>query len=382
MTNRLFLMVIDSFGIGGATDAGLYGDEGSNTYGAVANSLEFSMPNLKKLGLMNINGLSGGVENPLGAYARLTEKSTGKDTTIGHWEMAGIVSTIPFNTYPNGFPTQIVSEFERLIGTKTLCNKPYSGTEVIKDYGKKHLETGYPIIYTSQDSVFQIATHDSIVPLETLYSYCETARKLLVGKYSVGRVIARPFTGEYPYIRTGYRKDYSVKPPKKTMLNDFKDSGLSVISVGKINDIFCGEGITESYKTKSNQEGYKTVLELADKDFNGLCFINFVDFDAVYGHRNDIDGYAKELSNFDKFSGEFLLKMRDGDALIITADHGCDPSTPSTDHSRENAPFIMYGKGIKAKDLGVVTGFDAVAETSLALFGIAKGEYGKNLFKE
>ena len=309
MAKRLFLIVLDSLGIGGAKDASDYGDEGSNTLRALQNSSNLYIPNLKSLGLLNIKGNEGGVSNPLGAYARLLEKSKGKDTTIGHWEMAGIVSTVPFNTYSNGFPKEVIDEFERQIGTKILCNKPYSGTEVIKDYGKQHLETGYPIVYTSQDSVFQIATHDSIISVEKLYSYCEIARKILVGKYSVGRVIARPFTGEYPYIRTGYRKDYSVKPPKKTMLNDFVNAGLSVISVGKINDIFSGEGITESYKTKSNKEGYEKVIELQNKQFNGLCYVNLVDFDAVYGHRNDVEGYAKELSNFDAFLGEFLPKM-------------------------------------------------------------------------
>ncbi len=382
MAKRLFLIVLDSLGIGGAKDASDYGDEGSNTLRALQNSSNLYIPNLKSLGLLNISGNKGGVSNPLGAYARLLEKSKGKDTTIGHWEMAGIVSTVPFNTYSNGFPKEVIDEFERQIGTKILCNKPYSGTEVIKDYGKQHLETGYPIVYTSQDSVFQIATHDSIISVEKLYSYCEIARKILVGKYSVGRVIARPFTGEYPYIRTGYRKDYSVKPPKKTMLNDFVNAGLSVISVGKINDIFSGEGITESYKTKSNKEGYEKVIELQNKQFNGLCYVNLVDFDAVYGHRNDVEGYAKELSNFDAFLGEFLPKMHKDDVLILTADHGCDPSTPSTDHSRENVPFIMYGKHIKPRDLGVVNGFDAVAETSLALFNLNANEYGENLLKE
>ncbi|MBR6737880.1 MAG: phosphopentomutase [Clostridia bacterium] len=382
MINRLFLMVVDSFGIGGAVDAKDFGDEGSNTLLSIQNQTTFKVPNLKRLGLMNINGVSGGVEKPLGAYARLAEKSLGKDTIVGHWELAGIVSTTPFKTYENGFPQEVISEFEKLIGTKTLCNKPYSGTEVIKDYGKLHIETGYPIIYTSQDSVFQIATHDSVVSVEKLYSYCEVARKLLVGKNSVARVIARPFTGDYPYVRTGYRKDYAVKPPKKTMLNDFLSNGYSVISVGKINDIFCGEGISESYKTKNNQEGYEIVKKLTDKAFKGLCFINFVDFDSVYGHRNDAKGYAKELSRFDRFLGDFILKMQDSDALIITADHGCDPLTPSTDHSRENVPFILYYNGIEPKNLGTVTGFDSVSETALALFNINKGEYGKNLLKD
>ncbi|MBO7215314.1 MAG: phosphopentomutase, partial [Clostridia bacterium] len=262
MTKRIFLMVVDSFGIGGATDADKFGDLGSNTLSAIEKSKYFKADNLVKLGLKNIDGRSGGVDNPLSSYARLKELSNGKDTTLGHWEIAGIVSTQPLPTYPNGFPIELISEFERLIGTKTICNKPYSGTEVIKDYGAEHLRTGYPIVYTSQDSVFQIACHDKVTPIETLYNYCEIARKLLTGKHSVGRVIARPFTGDFPFVRTAYRKDYSLLPPAKTMLDTIKEKGLSVISVGKIYDIFCGQGITESYKTRSNADGYSVCKEL------------------------------------------------------------------------------------------------------------------------
>lgn len=382
MIKRLFLMVVDSLGIGGASDAELFNDKGSNTLGAIRKSPNLKIENLKKLGLYNIDGVGGGVSNPLATFARLKEKSNGKDTTLGHWEMAGIISLSPMPTYPNGFPSEIISEFEKLIGKKTLCNKPYSGTEVIKDYGKEHIKTGYPIVYTSADSVFQIATHESVVPLETLYNYCEIARKLLKGKHAVGRVIARPFSGEYPYIRTAYRKDYSLLPPSKTMLNDFIDNGKEVIAVGKISDIFAGQGISESIKTKSNADGYEKTLELLNKDFNGLCYINYVDFDAVYGHRNDVLGYAEELSRFDSFLGEFLSKMDATDWLIITADHGCDPSTPSTDHSREDVPFIIYNKDIKSKNLGTVLGFDAVAETALSLFNLQKGEYGEDFTKK
>lgn len=371
-------MVIDSLGIGGADDADKFLDFGSNTLGAIRKSEYFNAPNLEKLGLFNIDGVGGGIDNPTAVFARLKEKSNGKDTTLGHWEIAGIVSNNPLPTYPNGFPKEIISEFEKRIGVKTLCNKPYSGTEVIKDYGKEHIKTGYPIVYTSQDSVFQIATHDKVIPVETLYRYSEIARELLK---DVGRVIARPFTGEYPYIRTGYRKDYSLLPPTKTMLDDVKDSGYKVISVGKIYDIFSGQGISKSYKTKSNAEGYRKSLQLLDEDFSGLCFINYVDFDSHYGHRNDIDGYAKEISNFDNFLGKFINGLSDSDLLIITADHGCDPSTPSTDHSREDVPLIIYNNNIKSKNLGTVRGFDCIATTVLSALNLNK-VYGEDLFDE
>ena len=381
MFKRVYLMVVDSLGIGGANDAERFGDSGSNTLGALRKSEFLSIPNLVKLGLYNIDGVLGGVETPIASYARLKEKSNGKDTTIGHWEIAGIVSNEPLPTYPNGFPREIIDEFEKQIGVKTLCNKPYSGTEVIKDYGAEHIKTGYPIVYTSQDSVFQIACHDSVTSVETLYKYSEIARKLLVGKHAVGRVIARPFTGEYPFIRTGYRKDYSLLPPKKTMLSDILDSGLKVISLGKISDIFSGAGISKGYKTKSNAEGYRKSMQLLDEDFSGLCFINYVDFDSVYGHRNDTDGYAKELTVFDEFLGKFISAMDSDDLLLITADHGCDPSTPSTDHSREDVPLIIYNKNLKPKNLGTVIGFDAIASTVLSALNVNK-TYGDDLLKK
>ena len=370
MTNRIYLMVVDSLGIGGADDSEKFGDYGSNTLNAIRNSEYFSVPTLKSLGLFNIDGVGGGIDSPTASYLRLKEKSNGKDTTLGHWEIAGVISNEPLPTYPNGFPSEIIDEFERLIGTKTLCNKPYSGTEVIKDYGEEHIKTGYPIVYTSQDSVFQIACHDEVVPIEKLYNYCEIARKLLTGKHAVGRVIARPFTSTYPFVRTGYRKDYSLLPPEKTMLDKVKESGLKVISVGKIYDIFAGQGITKSYKTKSNAEGYRKTLQLLDEDFKGLCFINFVDFDSVYGHRNDIDGYAKELSNFDTFLSKFVHGMNDSDLLIITADHGCDPSTPSTDHSREDVPCLIFKNGIKGENLGTIKGFDYISKRILSEFNL------------
>lgn len=376
MTNkftRVFLMVVDSFGIGGADDAEKFGDKGSNTLNSIKNQNNFIVDNLKELGLFNIDGVLGGIDNPVGSFARLKEKSAGKDTTIGHWEIAGVVSNKPLPTYSEGFPSEVISEFERLIGRKTLCNKPYSGTEVIKDYGAEHIKTGYPIVYTSADSVFQIATHDSVVSIEELYNYSKIARKLLTGEHAVGRVIARPFTGEYPFIRTADRKDFSVAPPKKTMLDIVKDNGFDVISVGKISDIFAGQGITESIKTKSNDDGYEKVKKLQDKDFNGLCFINFVDFDSVYGHRNDVVGYAGAISKFDIFLGEFLSKMRSDDLLIITADHGCDPETESTDHSREDVPLLVYYNGITSKNLGTIKGFDAVSKIVLQSLNCDKG---------
>ena len=361
-------MVVDSLGIGGADDAERFGDLGSNTLNAIRTNSNFHAENLKKLGLFNIDGVGGGVETPLATYLRLKEKSNGKDTTLGHWEIAGVISNEPLPTYPNGFPSEIIAEFEKRIGVKTLCNKPYSGTEVIKDYGEKHLKTGYPIVYTSQDSVFQIACHDKVTSVEKLYNYCRIARELLVGKHAVGRVIARPFTGEYPYVRTGYRKDFSLFPPTKTMLDKLSGSGLSVISVGKIYDIFAGQGITKSYKTKSNAEGYRKTMQLLDEDFKGLCFINFVDFDSVYGHRNDVSGYALEVSKFDEFLGRFINGLSKTDLLIITADHGCDPSTPSTDHSREDVPCLIYEKGRKGENLGTVKGFDFISKLILNRF--------------
>ena len=370
MTKRIFLTVVDSFGIGGADDAERFGDLGSNTLQAIEKSEYFKCDNHKKLGLKNIDGLSGGISHPIASYARLKELSNGKDTTLGHWEIAGVISSDPLPTYPNGFPSEIITEFERRIGTKTLCNKAYSGTEVIKDYGAEHIKTGYPIVYTSQDSVFQIACHDGVVSVETLYNYCKIARELLVGKYSVGRVIARPFTADYPYVRTGYRKDFSLLPPQKTMLDKLSESGYDVISVGKIYDIFAGQGITKSYKTKSNAEGYRKAMQLLDEDFKGLCFINFVDFDSVYGHRNDVSGYAREIARFDEFLGKFVNGLNDDDMLIVTADHGCDPSTPSTDHSREDVPCLIYQNGRDIKNLGTIYGFNYISTVILKEFNL------------
>ena len=364
MAKRVFLIVLDSCGIGEAPDAESFGDKGANTLKSISQSKNFNIDNLKELGFTEIDGLSylgkGGLK---GEVARLREKSKGKDTTIGHWEIAGVVSEKPLPTFPDGFPKELLDEFSRLTGRGVLCNKPYSGTEVIKDYGEDHLKTGALIVYTSADSVFQIAAHETIVPPEALYEYCRIARELLVGDLGVGRVIARPFESEYPFKRTSRRHDFSLEPPKNTVLDELKDKGFDVIGVGKINDIFAGKGLTEYTYTKNNDDGMAKTLEYQKKAFNGLCFVNLVDFDMVYGHRNDVDGYAKALNDFDKWLPEFIANMKSDDTLIITADHGCDPGDESTDHTREYVPFIMYGENIKPKNNGTVDGFTFVADT-------------------
>ena len=346
MPKRVFLIVLDSLGIGEMPDAYKWNDEGSNTLAAIRNNANFNCPTLEKLGLFNIDGVGGGVENPIGSFARMTEVSNGKDTTVGHWEIAGLVSNSPFPTYPDGFPQEVIEEFEKLTGRKVLCNRTYSGTEVIKDYGEEHVKTGSLIVYTSADSVFQIAAHEDIVPIEELYSICKTARKILKGKHSVGRVIARPFAGEYPFARTQNRHDFSLAPKNDTLLDLLKENGYKVISVGKISDIFAGKGISESFYTKNNLDGMITTQKIAKSGFEGLCFVNLVDFDSTYGHRNDVDGYAKALTEFDKELEKLLPLLCDEDIVIVTADHGCDPSTPSTDHSREYTPMIIFGNKI------------------------------------
>ena len=372
---RVFLIVLDSMGIGELPDANLWHDEGSNTLKTIRNDAHFNCPELEKLGLFNIEGVGGGVEKPLACFARMAEQSMGKDTTIGHWEIAGLVSKQPLPTYPNGFPKEIIDEFERQTGRKTLCNKPYSGTEVIKVYGEEHIKTGALIVYTSADSVFQIAAHEDVVPVETLYEYCRIARKILCGKNGVGRVIARPFTGAYPFTRTSNRHDFSLDPPAVTMCDVIKDAGLDCISVGKIYDIFAGRGLTESNHMNGNDDGMRITLEKQKQDFKGLCFTNLVDFDMLYGHRNDIVGYASAMTAFDKHLKEFLANMREGDLLIITADHGCDPGTPSTDHSREYTPMLAYGSDIKqGVDLKTRSSFADISATVLEYLGLNQGE--------
>lgn len=381
---RVFLIVLDSVGAGEMPDAADYGDAGSNTIRSISRSDKFSAVNMKKLGYGNIDGLDflGTTENQLGAVARLAERSRGKDTTIGHWEISGIISESPLPTYPHGFPQEALDEFSKQTGRDVLCNLPYSGTEVIRDYGREHMETGKLIVYTSADSVFQIAAHEDVVDVQTLYEYCRIARKILVGKNAVGRVIARPFKGSYPdFVRTANRHDFSLEPPKTTILDELKANGLDVIAVGKINDIFAGRGITEFIYTHSNTEGMKVTDGIAEKAFNGLCFVNLVDFDMLYGHRNNVEGYAAAFAEFDSWLGGFLLKLGDDDLLMITADHGCDPATESTDHSREYTPLVMYSKNIKPVNLGTRSSFSDIAATLAEIFGIKTVTPGESFAK-
>lgn len=383
MAKRVFLIVLDSVGIGELPDAADYGDTGSNTVKAAASSGALDMPNMKKLGFFNIDGINdmyGDIpEAPECAVARLAERSKGKDTTIGHWEIAGLVSEKPLPTFPDGFPESFLEEFSKRTGRKCLCNKPYSGTDVIRDYGKEHVETGALIVYTSADSVFQIAAHEDVVPVKQLYEYCEIARELLVGDIGVGRVIARPFNGEWPYSRTANRHDFSLVPPKTTMLNRLSGEGFDVLAVGKIFDIFAGSGVTDSVRTGNNQEGIERTLEYMQRDFNGLCFTNLVDFDMVYGHRNNAKGYAEALTYFDSRLPELLAGLREDDILMITADHGCDPVTESTDHSREYTPLVIYGKSLKKGiNLGTRSSFADIGATVLDYFGINSGIAGES----
>lgn len=365
---RIFLIVLDSCGIGEAPDAESFGDKGCSTIRTISKSDKFNTKNLTSLGYTHIDGLSFLGEGTLKSkVARLQEISMGKDTTIGHWEIAGVISEKPLPTFPDGFPEDLINEFEKRTGRKVICNKTYSGTEVIKDYGNEHLRTGALIVYTSADSVFQIAAHESIISPEELYEYCKIAREMLQGDWGIGRVIARPFEGEYPFKRTANRHDFSLEPPKETLLDRLKAQGYDVIGIGKINDIFAGKGITEYTYTKNNADGMAKTSAYQNKDFNGLCFVNLVDFDMVYGHRNDIDGYAKAFSEFDNWLGTFIDNMKPDDALIITADHGCDPGFKGTDHTREYVPFILYGEKISPENLGTIKGFDYITQSVLNL---------------
>lgn len=362
---RVFVIVLDSFGIGFEPDADKFGDVGANTLGSCFKTGRLNVPNMAAAGLFNIDGINFGTPaaKPTGKYARLREKSMGKDTTIGHWELAGVISPNPLPTYPNGFPDEILEKFISATGRGILCNKPYSGTQVIKDYGMEHIKTGKLIVYTSADSVFQIAAHEDIVPLKRLYEYCEEARKILVGRHGVGRVIARPFTGEYPdFSRTPNRHDFSLLPPAETMLDRIKARALDVIAIGKINDIFAGKGITEFVRTKNNADGMEKTLAYADKDFSGLCFVNLVDFDMLYGHRRNAEGYTNALNEFDAELGRLMSRLNRDDAVIITADHGCDPCFKGTDHTREYVPMLLMGKEISPENLGTKESYSFVAE--------------------
>lgn len=366
MAKRVFLIVLDSAGIGYEPDADKFGDVGADTFGTCYRSGDLNVPHFLKMGLFNIDGTSfrNPISAPIGAYGRFRERSNGKDTTVGHWEIAGMVSEAPLPTFPEGFPEEVIREFENLTGRKALCNLPYSGTEVIKDYGKEACETGALIVYTSADSVFQIAAHEDVVPIGELYDICRKARAMLVGKYGVGRVIARPFTGEWPYERTVRRHDFSLEPPKETVLDALKAAGYDVLGVGKINDIFAGKGVTESWPNEGNVKNMERTISLADRDFNGLCFVNLVDTDALYGHRRDIYGYTQALNKADEQIGELMCKLRPEDILIVTADHGCDPGFKGTDHTREYIPVLIFGETVrKNTNLGTRPCFSDLAAT-------------------
>ena len=372
---RVFLIVLDSFGIGAMPDSESFGDVGVNTLAACATSGKLNIPNMIGAGLGNIEGVTclPEAQLPAGAFARLQEASMGKDTTIGHWEIAGLISPDPLPTYPEGFPEEVLEPFRAATGRGVLANAPWSGTAVIDAFGDEHVKTGDLIVYTSADSVFQIAAHEEVVPLEQLYEYCRIARKQLQGRHGVGRVIARPFVGTSgAYKRTSNRHDYSLEPPKPTMLDAIKAAGLQSIAVGKIYDIFAGIGTTEHVYNKSNANGMEHALRYAEQDFNGLCFVNLVDFDMLYGHRRDIDGYAGALSEFDAWLPRLMEKMGEEDVVMITADHGCDPAyTATTDHTREYVPLLILGKQVKSVDLGTRKTFADIAATVTDLLGVA-----------
>ena len=370
---RVFLIVLDSFGIGQMPDSPSFGDVGVNTLASCATSDKLHIPNMIAAGLGNIQGVSCLPKaNPIGAYARMAERSMGKDTTIGHWEIAGLISPEPLPTYPEGFPEEVLAPFRAATGRGVLANAPWSGTAVIEEFGDEHVRTGDLIVYTSADSVFQIAAHEDVVPLEQLYEYCHIARQQLQGKHGVGRVIARPFVGTSgAYKRTSNRHDYSLEPSAPTMLDAIKAAGQSCIGVGKIHDIFAGIGTTEHAYNKSNADGMEHTLHYADQDFRGLCFVNLVDFDMVYGHRRNIDGYAQALSEFDAWLPKLMEKLGDEDIVMITADHGCDPGyTATTDHTREYVPLLVLGKQVKPVDLGERTTFADIAATVTELLGV------------
>lgn len=380
---RIFLIVLDSYGIGALPDAADFGDEGSNTLKTITASEAYDTPNMKKLGLFNIDGVDWmkKEESPAGAYGRMKERSRGKDTTIGHWEIAGVVSPNPLPVYPNGFPEEILEKFRKATGREVLCNRPYSGTDVIRDYGEEHMKTGALIVYTSADSVFQIAAHEDIVPVEELYRYCEIAREILCGEHGVGRVIARPFTGEAPnFQRTANRHDFSLLPPRDTMLDAILEAGYDTYGIGKIYDIFAGKGIAHTQRIQNNVDGMNKTIEMQDKEFQGICFVNLVDFDMMYGHRNDIEGYANAATVFDRQLKTFLDRMRPEDILMITADHGCDPGFKGTDHSREHTPLLICGADIKENvNLGTRETFADIAATILDLLNVENNTDGTSM---
>ena len=387
MIKRIFLIVLDSCGVGAAPDSAAFGDIGVNTLRSCAASPKFSIPHLIEAGLGNLDGIDylPKTDHPTAALARLQEASMGKDTTIGHWEIAGIVSPNPLPTYPQGFPQEVLEEFEKQTGRGVLCNKPYSGTDVIRDYGEEQKKTGKWIVYTSADSVFQVAANENWIPLEELYDACRKARAILRGKHGVGRVIARPYVGQSPseFRRTSNRHDFSLEPPKQTMLDAIKAAGLDTLAVGKIYDIFAGQGTTEHIFNKSNADGMAHTDDYAARDFHGLCFVNLVDFDMQYGHRRDVDGYANALTEFDTWLGQFLPKLGDEDLVMITADHGCDPAyTATTDHTREYVPLVVLGKQVKPVNLGTRKSFADIAATVTELLNVPFETPGKSFARE
>ena len=383
---RIFLIVLDSFGVGAMPDSEHFGDVGVNTLRACASSDQLRIPHMIAAGLGNLDGVEclPKADAPAGAVARLAEKSMGKDTTIGHWEIAGIISPEPLPTYPDGFPEELLEPFRKATGRGILANAPWSGIAVIEEYGDEHVKSGDLIVYTSADSVFQIAAHEEVVPLEQLYAYCRIARDLLRGRHGVGRVIARPFTGTSGnYRRTANRHDYSLEPPKETLLDAVKAAGLDAIGVGKIHDIFAGRGTTEHVYNQSNADGMAHTLRYAGQDFHGLCFVNLVDFDMLYGHRRDVDGYAKALSEFDAWLPSLMEKLGDEDLVMITADHGCDPAyAATTDHTREYVPLLVLGKGVKPVNLGTRSSFADIAATVAELLGVDFDCGGRSFAKE
>ena len=387
MIKRIFLIVLDSCGVGAAPDSAAFGDIGVNTLRSCAASPKFSIPHLIEAGLGNLDGIDylPKTDHPTAALARLQEASMGKDTTIGHWEIAGIVSPNPLPTYPQGFPQEVLEEFEKQTGRGVLCNLPYSGTDVIRDYGEEQKKTGKWIVYTSADSVFQVAANENWIPLEELYDACRKARAILRGKHGVGRVIARPYVGQSPseFRRTSNRHDFSLEPPAQTMLDAIKAAGLDTLAVGKIYDIFAGQGTTEHLFNKSNADGMAHTDDYAARDFHGLCFVNLVDFDMQYGHRRDVDGYANALTEFDTWLGQFLPKLGDEDLVMITADHGCDPAyTATTDHTREYVPLVVLGKQVKPVNLGTRKSFADIAATVTELLNVPFETPGKSFARE
>lgn len=382
---RVTLIVLDSLGVGELADAESYGDKGTDTLGHIADNMEsFNIPHLRKLGFGNIQGAAGGrltVEAPVGAFGKLREKSKGKDTITGHWEIAGLYTEIPFKTYPDGFPEEFMKAYEKAIGIETLGNYAASGTEIIEDLGPEHESTGKPIVYTSADSVFQIAANTAVIPLNRLYEICEIARKMLVGDVSCGRVIARPYIidSEGKRTRTSERRDYAVSPSGKTVLDKVKATGKTVYTVGKISDIFNGQGVTTSVHTEDNMDGVDKTIQALEEDFEGFIFTNLVDFDSKFGHRRDVKGYGKAIEAFDARLPEIMAAMRDEDVLILCADHGNDPVHTGWDHTREHIPVVIYGKEIKEGiDLGVRESFADIGATIAEILEAEKTEIGES----